>query len=217
MTHAYRPPPALAATDFWLLSHHDRSGRLLAPYRVVAIGLAAALLAELLLEERIGFDEHHRVVPVTEFPPRDALTHQVLDQLHGEERLPVQVWLRHLAHTSYEAVAERMLRRRLVVKLEDRKLLGRSRTVYRPVDPNVAGWPAARLHVFLVEQRAFTEPDAVLAGLAKVTGLHLRAVEGGGRVTESYLDTVVAGTRPLFQQLFAHTAAVVGSAVMASR
>src|SRR4051794_3300488 len=94
MTHAYRPPPALAATDFWMLSHHERSGQLLVPERVVAIGLAAALLAELVAEDRIGFDQQQMVVPVTEFPPRDAVAHQVLDQLHGEDRLPVQVWVR---------------------------------------------------------------------------------------------------------------------------
>src|SRR4051812_26204752 len=108
MTHAYRPAAALAATDFWMLSHHERSGQLLVPGRVVAIGLAAALLAELLAEDRIGFDRQQMVVPVTEFPPRDAVAHQVLDQLHGEDRLPVQVWLRHLAQSAYEAVAGRM-------------------------------------------------------------------------------------------------------------
>jgi len=216
MTHAYRPPSALAATDFWRLSHHERSGQPLAPQRIVAIGLAAALLAELLLEDRIGF-HHDNVVPVTEFPPRDALTHQVLDQLNGEARLPVQVWLRHLAQTSYAAVAERMVRQRLVTEVEHRRLLGRSRVTYRPVDPNVAGWPAARLHMSLLHRRPFTEPDAVLAGLAKTTGLHRRALEGGDRSTESYLDEVIAGTAVLYHQLFAHTAAVVGSAVMAGR
>ncbi|GAA4243158.1 GOLPH3/VPS74 family protein [Dactylosporangium darangshiense] len=216
MTHAYRPPPALAATDFWMLSHNEHTGQPLAPHRVVAIGLAAALLAELLLEERIGI-HHDNVVPITAYPPRDALTHQVLDRLTGEEPLPVQVWLRHLTQTSYEAVAERMLRQRLVVKVGDRRLLGRSRITYRPVDPNVAGWPAARLHVFLREGRPFTESDAVLAGLAKAIGLHHRALEGSGRSTESYLDAVIASAGRPYHQLFAHTAAIVGSAVMAGR
>ncbi|WP_426503038.1 GPP34 family phosphoprotein [Dactylosporangium sp. McL0621] len=217
MTHAYRPPAALAATDFWMLSHHERSGQLLVPGRVVAIGLAAALLAELVAEDRIGFDRQHMVVPVTEFPPRDAVAHQVLDQLHGEDRLPVQVWLRHLAQSAYAAVAGRMLRQRLVVRVEDRRLLGRSRVVYQPVEPNVFGWPAARLHIFVLEQRVFTDADMVLAGLAKVTGLHVRAVEGGGHAAERYLDAQIAGARPLYRQLFTHTAAVVGSTVMSGR
>jgi hypothetical protein len=119
MTHAYRPPAALAATDFWMLSRHERTGQLLIPGRVVGIGLAAALLAELVAEDRIGFDRQRRVMPVTTFPPRDAVAHQVLDQLHGEDRLPVQVWLRHLAHSAYEAVAGRLLRQRLVVAVSD--------------------------------------------------------------------------------------------------
>ncbi|GLL07247.1 hypothetical protein GCM10017581_089990 [Dactylosporangium matsuzakiense] len=217
MTHAYRPPAALAATDFWMLAHDERSGQLLVPQRVAAIGLAAALLAELLFEDRIGFDQQHTVVPVSTFPPRDAVAHQVLDQLHGEDRLPVQVWLRHLAQTVYEAVAGRMLRQRLVVRVEDRRLLGRSRVVYRPVDANGFGWPAARLHIFVLEQRVFTDADMVLAGLAKVTGLHLPALEGGGQAAERYLDTQIAGARPLFRELFAHTAAVVRSTVMSGR
>jgi hypothetical protein len=217
MTHAYRPAAALAATDFWMLSHHERTGQLLIPGRVVAIGLAAALLAELVAEDRIGFDQQHMVVPVTAFPPRDAVAHQVLDQLHGEDRLPVQVWLRHLAQSAYEAVAGRMLRQRLVVRVEDRRLLGRSRVIYQPVDPNLSGWPAARLHIFVLEQRVFTDADIVLAGLAKVTGLHMRAVEGGGQTAVRYLDEQIAGARPLYRQLFTHTAAVVGSTVMSGR
>ncbi|MEV6929658.1 GPP34 family phosphoprotein [Dactylosporangium sp. NPDC051485] len=217
MTHAYRPPAALAATDFWMLAHHERSGQLLVPGRVVAVGLAAALLAELLVEDRIGFDQQHMVVPVSEYPPRDAVAHQVLDQLHGEDRLPVQVWLRHLAQTAYEGVAARMLRRRLVERVEDRRLLGRSRVTYRPVDPNASGWPAARLHIFLLEQRVFADADVILAGLAKVTGLHVRALEGGGHLAERYLDAQIAGARPLYRELFAHTAAVVGSTVMSGR
>jgi hypothetical protein len=99
----------------------------------------------------------------------------------------------------------------------DRRLLGRSRTVYRPVDPNVFGWPAARLHIFVLKQRVFTEADVVLAGLAKVTGLHLRAVEGGGPAAERYLDAQLTSARPLYRQLFTHTAAVVGSTVMSGR
>jgi len=217
MTHAYRAPAALAATDYWMLGHHERTGQLLIPGRVVAIGLAAALLVELLAEDRIGFDQEHRVVPVSEFPPRDAVTHQILDQLHGEDRLPVQVWLRHLAQTAYESVAGRIVRQRLAVRVEDRRLLGRSRTVYRPVDPNTFGWPAARMHIFLLEQRVFTDSDVVLAGLAKVTGLHVRALEGGGPPAERYLDAQLATARPLYRQLLTHTAAVVGSAVMTGR
>nr|BFE61573.1 hypothetical protein GCM10020063_060990 [Dactylosporangium thailandense] len=217
MTHAYRSPAALAATDYWMLSHHERSGHLLIPRRVVAIGLAAALLAELLAEDLIGFDQEYRVVPVSVFPPRDAVAHHVLDQLYGEDRLPVPVWLRHLAQTAYESVAGRMVRQGLVVRVEDRRLLGRSRTVYRPVDPNAFGWPAARLHIFLLEQRVFTDADLILAGLAKVTGLHVRALEGGGPAAERYLDAQLAALQPMYRQLLTHTAAVVGSAVMTGR
>jgi len=216
MTHAYRPPAALAATDFWMLAHHERSGQVLVPERVVAVGLAAALLAELLVEDRIGF-ERQMVAPTSAYPPRDAVAHQILDQIHGEDRLPIQVWLRHLAQTAYEAVGGRLVRQRLVQRVEDRRLLGRSRVTYRPVDANKAGWPAARLHIFLLEQRVFTEADVILAGLAKATGLHHPALEGGGHLAERYLDAQLAGARPLFRELFAHTAAVVGSTVMSGR
>ncbi|MEV6924549.1 GPP34 family phosphoprotein [Dactylosporangium sp. NPDC051485] len=130
----------------------------------------------------------------------------------------MQVWLRHLAQTAYESVAGRIVRQRLAVRVEDRRLLGRrSRTVHRPVDPNTFGWPAARLHIFLLEQRVFTDSDVILAGLAKVTGLHVRALEGGGPTAERYLDAQLAAARPLYRQLLTHTAAVVGSTVMTGR
>lgn len=86
MTHAYRPLPALAATDFWLLSHHEKYQHLPGSQGLVAIGLAAAMLTELLLEDRIGFGKRGPAIAVTEFPPRDTLTNQILDQPHGEER-----------------------------------------------------------------------------------------------------------------------------------
>jgi len=209
-----RRPPGRAATDFWMLCHDDHTGRLLVAQRVADVGLASALLAELAFENRVELHDGE-VVPVSTRPPNDAVVHQVLDQLHGEDRLPVQVWLRHLAQTSYSAMAGRMVRQRLVTEIGGRRgLFGRLQTVYQPTDPNVACWPAARLHIFLLERRVFTESDMFLVGLARATGLHRRAVEGGGRGAERYLDEVVTSAPAVLQELLAHTAAVVSSAVM---
>ncbi len=76
----------LLADDMFRVIHEDRDGgRLLHP-DVAALGLAAALLGELLLAGRVTF-RAGQVIVLDLRPPLDALAHTVLDQSVGRRWL----------------------------------------------------------------------------------------------------------------------------------
>ena len=92
-----RPVPALAGTglladDLYLIAHHERTGRPLLAPRAVGLGLAGALLAELVLAGAVTVDAG-TVASAGLVQADDALTAAVAGQIAGETpRRPV-VWL----------------------------------------------------------------------------------------------------------------------------
>src|ERR1700722_5262358 len=86
--------------DLYLMAHSDRTGRPYLQPRATGIGLAGALLAELLLAGGISLssDGTLRATVVT---PADQLTGQVQGQITAErEVLPAREWLQFLGHTA---------------------------------------------------------------------------------------------------------------------
>src|ERR1041384_1529675 len=79
-TWAMRGVTALLADQFFLIAHEDRSGRSRLHPRATGLGLAAALLGELMLSDRLRVFEGE-LDGVSREPPRDALSHNNLDLL----------------------------------------------------------------------------------------------------------------------------------------
>jgi hypothetical protein len=206
----------LLADEFFRLAHNDATGRPLLHPRAMGIGLAAALLAELIFAEKIiARDERLCVVDLT--PPRDALAHTTLDQLASDpQQHAIRTWLGFLAQTSYESVAQRLWRAGEVRREESRRLLSRA-VVYVPVDPNVAAWPSARLSMRLREGRPLDQFDAFLVGLAAATELDGHVLDGAPPKAFAYLRYVIANVWPPVRQLLPHTEAAIGDAVLRHR
>ncbi len=123
----------LLADDLFRLAHHDRTGRPLLHASVAGLGLAAALLAELVVAEAIVI-ESDQVCVVSRTPPPDVLAHTVLGQLAGEVAgHTVRTWLAFLSQTSRERVALRLLRSGHVRPEAGRRLLTRSRSMCPPI------------------------------------------------------------------------------------
>jgi hypothetical protein len=106
----HAPAPQLAGTgrladDLYLIAHHDRTGRLLLSPRAAGLGLAGALLAELMLAGAIQITAG--TVTAGPCPPGDALAAGVLGQVAAEQRHPAQEWLAFLARTAPAKVAGR--------------------------------------------------------------------------------------------------------------
>jgi hypothetical protein len=213
MTH--RVPAPLVSSEFWMVAHDDRTGRSRLSPRLTGLGLACALLGELAFDDAVAVQDGV-LVATSWIPPEDALTHTVLDHLHGEAGLSVGTWLQYLSRTAVDDVAARLVRLQVVRPVLERKLLAR-RTVYLPVDRNRAVLPTARLTMALLNQKPLPPRDVFLLGLAQATGLHRRLLEYAPPQAENYLTFLLASASGLHQELLAHLDAVIGAGVIAGR
>src|SRR6202035_3919680 len=88
------------ADDLYLMAHNDSTGRPYLQPRAAGIGLAGALLAELLLVGGATISSD-RAVTAGGTPPADQLTALIYSQIAGElEQLPAGQWLQFLGRTS---------------------------------------------------------------------------------------------------------------------
>ena len=203
----------LVADDLYMLAHDDQSGRPLLQPRPLGIGLAGALLAELMLGGSITLWQSG--VAVARGPwPEDELERHVLSALTGEtEPHPVREWLLFFARTAAADVARR---------LENAGYLARSgrRVPWRPprwipVNPD---WVFAAL----LRVRPAADPTrpaaygAALAGLAAGSGLGFRLDQyrpSASRTAGDGAGWLDAG----LCHLIAQVQAAVDSAVLAHR
>ncbi|WP_422773381.1 GOLPH3/VPS74 family protein [Plantactinospora sp. WMMC1484] len=207
----------MLADDFFRLAHHDVTGRLRLHARAVEIGLAAALLGELVSDKRVEVRDGVLVV-VDRTPPTDAVSHTVLDTLVMEpERHTVRNWLTFLSHDARRQVAERLLRAGHLQPVTSRRLFRPAQTIYVPADMNKAAWPWLSLSMRLRQQQPFDYDSACLAGLTLATGLDKFVLEGAPPRAPEYLRHIAAGLWPPMRELLAHTQAAIGDAVLAHR
>lgn len=130
------------ADDVFRLSHHHATGRPLHSLRVLSLGLAAALLGELVDAHLIDVWDYVQVMSSGQ-PPADAVTRTVLGVL-AEQREPLLTrdWLAYFADRAHVRVAGRMI---TGGRVERRRTLLLGRAVYHPTDMNTAAGPEALL------------------------------------------------------------------------
>jgi hypothetical protein len=206
----------LLADEFFFLSHDDSTGRARLHGTAVGLGLAAALLAELVLEKRIAVRDGQLAV-LDGTPPRDALAHATLDQITAEPQShPLRTWLVFLGQTAREAVGDRLWRAGLVHRETSRRLFRQS-LVYPPVDPHRAARTAARLSTRVRLGEPLDLLDVFLVGLAIATGLDQTLLEAAGPNGYQYARRLAAGLPPPLRDLLGQTEAAVGDAVLSHR
>jgi len=212
---------ALLADQFYLIAHEDQTGRSRLHPRATGLGLAAGLLGELMLLDRVRVYGGELGV-VNREPPGDALAHNVLDllivQRHHRE---LRTWLAFLAQDAAIRVGERLLRAGVVEPVTRRRLRG-TQTLYMPMNSdqrNAAAWAPVRLANILVEGRAMDIADRVLAGLVLATGLtrHVLWDFSMQRHGLTTLYSVVDSLPSDLRELVEHTEASVGSVLAAGR
>ncbi|MBP2704231.1 GPP34 family phosphoprotein [Microbispora sp. RL4-1S] len=199
------------ANDLYFVMHDDRSGRMRLHPRLTALGLAAAIVGELLLPRRITVVRvagQGRIGLLDTTPTGDPLTQAALDHMVAEPAHPLQTWLQFLARTACADVAARMTAAGL--------LNPPTRWVRRhvPVDPNTAILPVARLNLAMQRGEPLGVRNVVLLGLLDVTGVAQFVL--WSRDPRYLTDAVAALPAPL-AELIAQTAAAVGSAVISRR
>ncbi|SFP43977.1 Golgi phosphoprotein 3 (GPP34) [Amycolatopsis arida] len=211
-------PALLLADDFWFCAHDDVSGRCRLGPRAVGSGLAAALLAELVLAGGVDI-ENGEVVVVENRPPGEDVARAVFSEVAGEREVrAVREWLRYLGHHAYARVAHRLLRAGLV-RSRSAGFLGRS-TVYPPVDVNVAAWPRARLGLSVPGRPRWADVpihDVVLSGLVVATGLYPVVFPDAPASTRDHVDGLVARLPRPLRALVVDTDTAMGVAVLHHR
>jgi hypothetical protein len=161
------------ADQYFLIAHEDRTGRSRLHPRATGLGLAGALIGELILEGRIGIADGDLII-LDRHPPTDALAHDILDLLIAQSRhRDVRTWLAFLSQDSAARVGERLMRLGAVEPVVRRRMLS-TQTLYMPNSAeqrNAAAWAPARLANLLVRGVEMSVSDRLLVGLIAATGL----------------------------------------------
>ena len=201
------------ADDLYLLAHHEVSGKPLLQPRAVGLGLAGALLAELMVLGKI------RMMPggvavADPAPPGDALGASVLGSVSGErEQHAAQTWLLYLARTAARDVARRLARSGYLAPARR----GWRGERWVPVDAECAFAPLARVKSALNPSRPLNVHGAALAGLAGACGLGSRLSLYLPPKTGRALTDAVQRLDPELRKLIAQTQAAVDSALLSHR
>jgi len=205
------------ADDFWRLAHHDVTGKPRLNERAAGLGLAAALLGELLWIGRINVRDG-RLWVVDKTPPDDVLEHTVLEQIIAQpQHGTIGIWLDFLAHDAAQLVAQRLWRAGHLRRETSRRLLRPDEVRWVPVDWNVAHWPTARLSIYLRDRAQMSTTDAFLAGLVATTGLDEGLLRTAPAASHDYLRHLVATAPPPVHELLTYTHIAIGQSVLSYR
>jgi hypothetical protein len=211
-------PQLPLADDLFLTAHDTVKGRCLLTPATLGLGLAAALIGELVFWRRLDLADG-KLELIDDRPTGDPATNAVLDQLlrEGHHRA-VRDWISFLAGGVAADLVERRLSRAGLVQRQEKRGLRGVKVTFVPADAMVAGWPATRVRTYLERNELLDVPDLVLAGLILATGLDqfvFITLDARGRA--QMFDQFRRRLPAMLQDLVAHTEAAVGDAVMARR
>jgi hypothetical protein len=213
-----RPVPGLGGTgrvadELYLIAHHELTGRAHLAPRAVGLGLAGALLAELVLADAISI-EAGAVASVWPGQAGDQLTAAVAARIAGEHLLPVADWLAFLGRTAAGDVAARLADAGYLAPAPRRSWRA-ARWV--PVDPDCAFAPVARLNAALELSRPGDGQVVALGGLAAACGLGPRLFLYLPPGARARIDALVPLLGPGLCEVIAQTQAAVDAALLAHR
>ena len=200
------------ANDLFFVMHDNTTGRMRLHARLTGLGLAAAILGELMLAGRITVElaaGQMRLVVLDAAPPGDALTQTALDHIVAEPSHRFCTWLQFLARTALADVAARMT--------ADGLLRPPGRRPSRrqvPVDVNTAAWPGGRVNLAIQRRQPLSVQDGVLLGLLVATGGNQLVL---WEQNPTYLSASITALPAPLQELIAQTEAAVGDSVISRR
>lgn len=214
-----RPRPGLGGTgrvadELYLIGHHEVTGRVHLSPRAAGLGLAGALLAELVLAGAITVDAG-TVMPAGPGQADDELTAAVAAQIAGETpHRPVADWLAFLARTAPGDVAARLASAGYLAPARRRP---RQAARFVPADPDCAFAPIARIKAALHPGRPGDAQAIALAGLAAACGLGPRLALYLPAGARTRTDALVSLLTPELREVITQTQAAVDAAVLAHR
>jgi hypothetical protein len=207
----------LLLADQFFLTAHAEDGTALLSERVLGLGLAAAVLGELVFFRRVTIQGGLLRV-VDPRPPGEPLGASVLSQLlresgHGNLR----DWMSYLAKTGEDTVGRRLMHHGHVQRIERQRLLHGRVIRYPPVNINLATWPRASLDHGLTTWAPLSDDDVVLAGLVLATGLDQRMRWNLDQNARQHLTHLTRRLSAELRELLTNADAAVGEAVLSRR
>jgi hypothetical protein len=209
------------ADQYFLIAHEDRTGRSRLHPRATGLGLAAALIGELMLSGRVRIIDGELHI-VNRQPPTDALGHDILDLLIAQpQHREVRIWLTFLSQDAAVRVGERLMRFGAVEPVTRRRMLS-TQTLYMPNNAeqrNAAAWAPARLANLLMRNLEMSVADRLLTGLVAATGLTRHVLydfELHRRALLTVTEVVMSLPADL-RELIEYTEASVGSVLTVGR
>jgi hypothetical protein len=209
------------ADQYFLIAHEDRTGRSRLHPRATGLGLAGALIGELILEGRVGIADGDLMI-LDRHPPADALAHDILDLLIAQSRhRDVRTWLAFLSQDAAARVGERLMRLGAVEPVVRRRMLS-TQTLYMPNSAeqrNAAAWAPARLANLLVRGIEMSVSDRILVGLIAATGLTRHVLYDFEMHRQAFqtLPNAVESLPSDLRELVEYTEASVGSVLTVGR
>lgn len=213
------------ADDLYLIAHHEVSGRPYLSPRAAGIGLAGALLAELLAAQppAVTLERGHVLplyrkngTPVARYArPEDPVTGHVLDLVVAESPpRPVRDWLLFLGKTSAAQIAGRLERSGYLTRPGSRIPWRTGRPV--PRDGNWSVCALLRARAALDPARTPAPYPALLTGLAVACGLGFRFANLSDAPVRGTGEVARVLPRPL-QELLAGVQVAADATVLAAR
>jgi hypothetical protein len=203
------------ANTLWWIAHDDHGG-LRRPRRVVGLGLAAGLLSELVLSEKITVWKS-RVVVCNRAPPADPIAQRLYDEILMDREHGLRDWMDAAAVYALEWVAARLLHAGLVRPSRSRARLGRRVMVYPPVRVLSAAAPTAQIALALERREPLSAEEVVVVGLARAMGLADQVISGLVGGTEVHYLRLEAQLDPMLREVIGTAAVAVTDAVLTYR
>jgi hypothetical protein len=198
----------LLADAYYLVAHDDVTGQPRAGARAVGLGVAAAVLGELILTESLDIQPGGKVWMSRHQRPADRAQGMAVDFLDAEQH-PLRTWLEFFSspHVDLAAqVAERLERRGILRRVERRKLL-RTQVGWVPVDTNFAAMPAVHLWQLFSKPQPVEQFEQVICGLVVASGLAGQV--WWDRMPTAELDYYIHHLPVPFRELVKHLEAAV--------
>ncbi len=161
--------PFSLADDFYLIGLDGRTNRPRLHAKAMGLGVAAALMAELVLNNYIQIHQNRILVASRHYAPEAREHADMLSAIIAEPQHQLPVWLSYFAQTSVEIVQERLVAHRFL-HVESRGVL-RSKQTYVAEDPMSVEWRSLRIARIISKRDIRTWEDLAIIGLIVATGL----------------------------------------------
>jgi hypothetical protein len=161
------------ADELLLLAYDDVTGRSSVPPIALDLGMAAAILVDLVLHRRVEIADG-TVVPIDPRPTGHGVADDVLRKIQGELPLPAAFWLQRLRHGLRQHILESMVAQGMMRDQDDTAWDILRVHHYPAVDPTVEQEVRGRLAEALSGASVPDERTAALAAL--VVAVRMEAV-----------------------------------------